>query len=349
MISLSDINNILGETSYCLRDICQSSNINKWSLYKPVLNDKRTTLTQEDFEDTNFGFNNYNYTIVFDKDSRNTLWTYSPRTSPFRLSDFKNYNHYTKFIDISNDGDSIINLGGQIRCSFIGDINYIVNHFNALKTFSDPLYLCILLITGNYNQGYVYRVCDIDDYDNDDIRFYAANIPVGTYTVIPILTNNSQVNNMQDKTIRGFQNSQGKYFVLPAYCEYTVEIQNQTIDFFDVIDFNLSNVDFEYDNYWLYNFAVTSEIINHDSREYHISMSIEYSNTLQGNITLGTHSCTLDGSINNDTKYIFNSTQYETVTDAQLYDGIISVSLSASITYGNTTQTKQWTTILEKD
>ena len=75
---------------------------------------------------------------------------------------------------------------------------------------------------------------------------------------------------------------------------------------------------------------------------------MNYSNTIQGTVVMGTHSCTLNSSISSDTKYITNTNTYETVTDAQLPDGIISLTIDATITSGNISQQKQWAIILEK-
>lgn len=354
MISLKEISNVLGETSYCLRDVCCSTNLNKWSLYKPVTFEKKSPLTTEDFDSINYGFVDYEPITTFNRGLRNSLWNYSPITAPYRLSDFKNYNHYYKFIDFINDGDTNINIGGSVRCSFTGDIIYMFEHFDAFKdarTSSTPVYLCILLM-GNYpNESirYIYRESEIRLYDYDDIRFYTTGVAEGTYTVVPVLTNNTQVNNMADGDLHVFQNQQGQYWMLPAYCEYNITVTNQSSDFFDEVYFELDNVWFDYDNYFLTNFAVTSEIVNHGSREYSITMNINYNNTIQGTVTLGSHSCSLDTINTSHTKRITNSNIYETVTDAQLYDGIISVTINASIRSGNTTQTKQWQQILEKN
>ena len=350
MISVKDIKEILGEVSYSLRDLCRSSHINKWSLFKPINSDSRTPLTDDDFKDLNFGYENYTATLTFAKDSRSNLWNYSPIHSPYRLSDFKKYNHYYNFINFYNDGDSTINSGGRVMCSFFGDIHYMVNNFDAFKdarTSSTPIYLCILLMNSNSN-GYIYRVSEINNYDDEDIRFYAVNVPDGNYTVIPVLTYNYQVSQMSDGNITLFQNMNGKYWTFPEYCEFELEIITQSEDFFDNVVFNFSNVDYNYNNYNLSNFSVTSEIVNHSADEYNISLTMNYSNTIQGTVVMGTHSCTLNSSISSDTKYITNTNTYETVTDAQLNDGIIPFTINATITCGNISQQKQWAIILEK-
>lgn len=355
MISVKDIKEILGEVSYSLRDLCRSSHINKWSLFKPVNIDSCVPLTDDDYKEINFGYENYTSLTGPNLARRNSLWEYTTRTAPYRLSDFSNYNHYYKFVDFINDGDAEIYLNGWIRCSFTGDIKYIVNNFKSFedaRTSSTSIYLCILMMASTENDeivNYVYRISEVNEYDYDDIRFNIGNnVVLGNYTVVPVLMNNPQVNNMQNGDFHIFQNQTGQCWLLPEYCEYDIEvIDGGSEDYFDDVQFELDNVYFDYDAYILSNFAVTSTIVNTSNRTYTISMNVDYSNTTQGTVTLGNHSCTLTSTDTTSTTRITDSNTHETVTDAQLYDGIIAVTVNATIRYGTDTQQRSWSVRLE--
>lgn len=355
MISIKDIKEMINEVTFSLRDLCNSVNINKWSLFKPVNSDSRVPLTDDDYKEINFGYENYTSLTGPNLARRNILWEYTPRTAPYRLSDFSNYDNYSKFIDFINNGTTEIYLNGWIRCSFTGDIKYIVNNFKAFedaRTSSTSIYLCILMMASTENEeivNYVYRVCEVNEYDYNDIRFNIGNnVALGKYTIVPVLMNNPQVNNMQNGDFHVFQNQTGQCWLLPKYCEYNIEvIDNGSEYYFDDVYFELSNVYFDYDAYMLSNFEVTSTIVNTSNRTYTISMNVDYSNTTEGNVTLGNHSCTLTSTDTTSTTRITDSNTHETVTDAQLYDGIITVTVNATIRYGTDTQHKNWSVRLE--
>lgn len=76
--------------------LCSSSNINKWSKWKPVSYATPTSLTLEQLTSTNFGLN-----VTSNTDLDNPKeWSYVKPTggalSPYRLGDFRGYNHSAK-------------------------------------------------------------------------------------------------------------------------------------------------------------------------------------------------------------------------------------------------------------
>ena len=106
-ISTSMVAKAIGEGSNDVGTLCKSSKINKWSKWKPISLAKITGLSESDIINANFGLvaqeaeqiENYPW------DGNDTLasiqqpsaWSYTKptggSTSPFRLGDFRNYNH----------------------------------------------------------------------------------------------------------------------------------------------------------------------------------------------------------------------------------------------------------------
>lgn len=101
-VSIDDVKSVLGISSNDLATICTSSNINKWSPYKPVHSNKSF-----DLSDSDFGVTDKSYKLIVPSYSRledlcfnaiikTSSYTYEkPKggsSSPYRLGDFKGYN-----------------------------------------------------------------------------------------------------------------------------------------------------------------------------------------------------------------------------------------------------------------
>lgn len=99
-IGLAEVYSLLGVTPtggiYDAGTICMSPNINKWSLYKPIVVNKPQALTEQDFYDYNFGYTipSYNSYTAMTRGVSNG-WTYGrPTASDWkRLTDFEGYDH----------------------------------------------------------------------------------------------------------------------------------------------------------------------------------------------------------------------------------------------------------------
>lgn len=111
-ISLTNISTAIGLGSYDLGTLCQSSNINKWSRYKPISFSSNTELTESNLSSSNFGltaveipeivnnqnWGNQNLGTCFATDGTfitgSKTWSYQKPSggsgSPFRISDFTN-------------------------------------------------------------------------------------------------------------------------------------------------------------------------------------------------------------------------------------------------------------------
>lgn len=122
-ISISEVREVLGESSDNLFVLCTSDKINKYSRFKPLSNSKKEPLTDAEFEGTTsekhnkivFGLN----CALLGSEEMNTLhqarWDYVSRPdgsflSPCRLSDFLGYNSVAN----SNTYGSIISVNNTI-------------------------------------------------------------------------------------------------------------------------------------------------------------------------------------------------------------------------------------------
>lgn len=105
-ISINDVKTILGTDSTNVVDLCTDANINPWSKWKPI-NSNATTLTDTILSNTKYGIGLRTITLADIKTITNQLvssyqnwqkgYVYDAPTggasSPYRLGDFRNYEH----------------------------------------------------------------------------------------------------------------------------------------------------------------------------------------------------------------------------------------------------------------
>lgn len=183
-ITVSLVRNTLGENKNDVGQLCTSNKINPNSFYKPITRNK-LILTDADFYAVNDGFNVQSY------NSPITLWnaivngeTWTPLTAeaPYRLGDFRWYDHNAgpwfewSFMDTSQarKGESrpIQNNGNK-------DLAWVYNNFAAFSAIqnsggNDNACLGLLMSpnwTGNDISVYFYRICSILDYDSERLNF----------------------------------------------------------------------------------------------------------------------------------------------------------------------------------
>lgn len=120
-ITVSAVKTALGSSNDNVGGLCSATNINPWSVWKPISLDA-VTLTRTLIKNANYGITlkyattaSATYNAV--KDNGNVGYTYNKptgiSTSPYRLGDFRNYNH-NAIIPITamyNDGDEV-KIGG---------------------------------------------------------------------------------------------------------------------------------------------------------------------------------------------------------------------------------------------
>ena len=95
-ISTGLVAQTIGERSNDVGTLCKSTKVNKWSKWKPIYLNINGGITEQDLKDSNCGFyiqseSSADRTVLLD------TWVYvTPNgtiSSPFRLGDFRNYNH----------------------------------------------------------------------------------------------------------------------------------------------------------------------------------------------------------------------------------------------------------------
>ena len=95
-ISTDLVGTTLGTSSRDVGTLCKHSAVNKWSKWKPVHFDTVTGITLEDLISINCGFQ-IDSQIGIDNLDKLSSWIYFPPmggvSSPFRLGDFRGYNH----------------------------------------------------------------------------------------------------------------------------------------------------------------------------------------------------------------------------------------------------------------
>lgn len=203
-ISTTVVANELGVSTHSVSQLCASPNINQWSLYKPISVNKHTGLTEQDYLDNNFGFiiphfNNFRDLRLSIDDPSKTDWRYDKptggSTSPFRLGDFRKYDHHaTELFPLTMDGSAY--LGDTLRISTITDLVWLTqwgewSEFQGVQ----QQYLNV----GFYVPGIgFYTLTDTDqgqtigDIDSDKLHIWldaSQGFTVGrTYNVYLVLT-----------------------------------------------------------------------------------------------------------------------------------------------------------------
>ncbi|GEM_PF-3836346 len=153
-VSVTDVKSVLGVNSNDIGYLCGNNHgkINMWSKYKPVKVAKIVGLTEADYKASYYGLN-----IQI---PGNPVFSYDPPTggasSPYRLGDFRNYNHnaisgmslkpisaeknifsdFTSFVISIEDDPTKITL-------------YDINHHPAFQTFSSARWWARNVSTGS--------------------------------------------------------------------------------------------------------------------------------------------------------------------------------------------------------
>lgn len=226
MITASQVKEMLGESSHNIGQLCSSSNINKWSFHKPVSSTKVALEDDDDYYDCNDGFSISTYSSALDLISgvvNNTAWTYQPRTV-YRLGDFRNYNHNaTEWFQFDAATYTAYD-GSAIQFTLSDDLGWLFNNFAKFRDYtashqSGNLDIGFILTTSwnsSINSCYYYKFCDYLDYDNRQSIVFSADLPDGTYYVIPVLTTYTNVTAHSFTYINQNSSIYGYWFALPS-------------------------------------------------------------------------------------------------------------------------------------
>ena len=134
-ISTTLVGNTLASSSRDVGTLCTHPNINKWSRWKPIRSNKVVGLVEQDLINSKFGLDIVSRSTIYDLltyYSTNSIWNYLKPTggaiSPYRLGDFRNYDHsaYIAF-NTTQLNNSYYKTDDKIR-------NWIYNDQSALTS-----------------------------------------------------------------------------------------------------------------------------------------------------------------------------------------------------------------------
>ena len=206
-ITVSLVRNTLGERTNDVGGLCTSNRINQWSFYKPVTKNK-LIMTDADFYSVNDGFTCQSYNNAIDCWNacvNEETWTYQTAEAPWRLGDFRWYDHSAgPWINcaFTNQGQAKKGETRYIDNSGSMNLQQIYNNFQfytAIANQSGDNYCLGLLLndkwSGNDMSVYFYRICSILDYDSERLPFTVPsdlNAYDKTYRFIPVISSYMQ-------------------------------------------------------------------------------------------------------------------------------------------------------------
>ena len=201
-VSVDDVKSLLGESSNDLATLCKSSKINVWAKYKP-------TVFPSPFPDDWYKSKDGNYGLNITVDNRVSSWSalvaeYSKAnngysniynrpsggaSSPFRLGDFRGYNHKAKpeisdYLAASNYmEDSQISLSVAYNAVTVdGDqVSY-----NAIDAFRDLYFGYVITDISGKTLKLIATASTTSSYE---VRLAARTLLAGTYRLYPMFCN----------------------------------------------------------------------------------------------------------------------------------------------------------------
>lgn len=201
-VSVDDVKSLLGESSNDLATLCKSSKINVWAKYKP-------TVFPSPFPDDWYKSKDGNYGLNITVDNRVSSWSalvaeYSKAnngysniynrpsggaTSPYRLGDFRGYNHKAKpeisdYLAASNYmEDSQISLSVAYNAVTVdGDqVSY-----NAIDAFRDLYFGYVITDISGKTLKLIATASTTSSYE---VRLAARTLLAGNYRLYPMFCN----------------------------------------------------------------------------------------------------------------------------------------------------------------
>lgn len=226
-ISTSIVAQAIGAGSSSLGALCTHANINKWSMNKPVRKAKGSGLTAADIYSVDCGFNIPSYSNPLDLINAaigGTGWTYNKpqggNTSPFRLGDFRGYDHAaTNWFSLSVNGSVNAEYNTNKTFTLGSDLTNLLNFniFSFAKGKSGLLDVGFIITNAwaTTSSAYLYKISDIVDYQQLNMNILSG-LYEGTWYVTPVLFSHQSY---ADGSLTFFnQNTtfSGTWYLLPA-------------------------------------------------------------------------------------------------------------------------------------
>ena len=239
MITVSDINNMLGTNLKNVSELCTSDKINKWSFHKPVQIAKSKSLSDDDYYSIDDGFTNIVYNSPFElMNNLDHGWKYEVPQNNFRIGDFNDYTQNRgSWFKLEINGKTTTNYGGNINFTISDDLQNFVNNFNIFNGNNTTNIDLGLIITNKpfseASSCYYYKVCTLIDYDEKISLKIDETLPVGSYNVIAVLTDYTNIESGHYYYFRADSTVTARWYMLPySQVQFSVEQGSITDDIF---------------------------------------------------------------------------------------------------------------------
>ena len=249
MITVSDINKLLGTNLKNVSELCTSDKINKWSFHKPVQIAKSKSLSDDDYYSVDDGFTNIVYNSPFElMHNLNNGWKYELPENNFRLGDFNDYtSNRGSWFQLEINGKTTTKYGGTINFTISDDLQNLVNNFNIFNGNNTANIDLGLIITNKQfseaSSCYYYKVCTLIDYDEKISLKVDATLQPATYNVIAVLTDHTNITSGHYYYFRADDTTvTARWYMLPqSQVQFTIEQGTITDDIFKKVHTTVSN------------------------------------------------------------------------------------------------------------
>lgn len=356
-----------------LETCCTSSNINKWTFYKPINVDNVNEIDAADYYENNDGFRLFTFTkvtqMLYSLQNYETtkLWEYIDREAPFRLTDFEHYIHNDDPYDLQFVNGNEGTPGTTMRLYMNADLQVMTSNWAIFEGARNSVDICILMYPADRifsqddNRGiYVYKLSNISDYDQEHINFtIPSNMTAGNYEVrICLSTATQQLNPHHDYYWTSDYDIQyfGTWYSLPPHCSNIMTVSSSgggggttpSENYFNYVDFKFNNLVYTWNDPVLSDIEFDNTITLQNTTgmlsvkiDYYLSPS--YFDITHAPVLLSSQSRTLSANdLTTSTIEVRYRDSQTLVGGGHLDDGILSVRVVVRITKNNTSQNKEW-------
>ena len=201
-VSVDDVKSLLGESSNDLATLCKSSKINVWAKYKPTDYNAAFSDNWSKGKDGNYGLNitvdnrvsswsalvaeyskaNNGYSNIYKRPSGGA-------TSPYRLGDFRGYNHKAKpeisdYLAATNyleDSQISLSVAYNVVTADGDQVSY-----NAIEAFKDLYFGYVITDISGKTLKLIATASTTSSYE---VRLAARTLLAGTYRLYPMFCN----------------------------------------------------------------------------------------------------------------------------------------------------------------
>lgn len=149
-ITTSMVASAIGASTNDVGTLCSHPNVNKWSRWKPISLAKITGITESDLSSVKYGFTIPSANAA-GSDTLSASWTYNKptggSTSPYRLGDFRNYQHSSEIPYLFLIPSLISKGSGTVLIKMIPDSTLETGNLTCADLFAN-MYLGIMIQRG---------------------------------------------------------------------------------------------------------------------------------------------------------------------------------------------------------